>query len=60
MINTIYVVIRPGGEKAYLDKETREEVLAWAKGLNVTILEYRLVGAIHPPASTARTAEKRK
>jgi len=48
-MSEIYVVVRPGGEKTYIEKETREAILAWAKGLDVTIFEYRLAGVIHRP-----------
>jgi hypothetical protein len=48
-MNKIYVVVRPGGEKSYVDKEPPEGILEWAKGLDVTIYEYRLAGVIHRP-----------
>lgn len=45
----IWVVVRPTGERDYLDKEPLEGIAAWAKGLNATIAVYPFGDVIHMP-----------
>lgn len=45
----IYVVIRPGGERHYIEKMSPKELAEWAKGLDVTIVAYRYGAIIHTP-----------
>lgn len=44
----IWLVIRPTGERHFIDK--LDDIQAWAKGLDVTIAEYRLAGIVHTPS----------
>lgn len=43
----ICLVIRPSGERHFIDKT--EDIMEWAKGVDVTIAEYRLTGIVHTP-----------
>lgn len=38
----VWVVIGPGGERFVLYTEPSEGIDEWAKGLNVTLMEYHL------------------
>ena len=50
--SSIWIVIAPTGERHVIDKEM--DVVAWAQGTNVTVLEYRFSGiAYAPPAAVA-------
>ena len=54
----IWVVIRPSGERDYLDKEPLEGITAWAKGLNATIAVYPFGDVIHTSPSTKKANAK--
>lgn len=43
----IWLVTRPTGERHFIDK--LDDIEGWAKGLDVTIAEYRLNGIVHTP-----------
>jgi len=47
--NSIYVVVRPGGERHYIEKMTPKELAEWARGLDVTIIEYHYAAIVHTP-----------
>lgn len=51
LADRIYVVIRPGGERHYLEKMTPTELAEWARGLDVTIVEYCYAAIVHTPPS---------
>lgn len=50
----IYVVIRLGGERHYIEKMTPAELAEWARGLDVTIVEYRYEAIVHTPPPTKK------
>lgn len=52
-LERLWLVIRPSGERHYMDREPPEGILTWAKGLDATIIEYRAVGIIHRPTKRA-------
>ena len=45
----VWLVIRPTGEKHYIDK--LDDITGWAQGLDVTIAEYRLAGLVCTPST---------
>jgi hypothetical protein len=53
----VCLVIRPTGERHYIDKI--DDIAEWAKGLDVTIAEYRLSGVVHtPPPKPPKSLKK--
>lgn len=52
----VCLVIRPTGEHHYIDKI--DDIAEWAKGLDVTIAEYRLAGIVHTPPPKKPGKEK--
>ena len=53
----LWLVIRPSGEKHFIDKPFLDGVDEWAEGLDVTIAEYRLAEVTHTPPQKAPTNE---
>ena len=53
----VCLIIRPTGERHYIDKI--DDITEWAKGLDVTIAEYRLAGIVHRPAPKPRKPLKK-
>lgn len=52
----LWLVIRSTGECDFLRKEPLEGMAEWAKGLEVTIAEYRFRAVVHtPPLKKAGT-----
>lgn len=45
----IWLVMRPTGERHFIDKPFPDGITEWAKGTDVTIAEYRLGGIVHTP-----------
>jgi hypothetical protein len=37
---TIWIVVRPNGDRHFVEKEPLEGIHAWARGQNVTVLQY--------------------
>lgn len=56
-LERLWLVVRPSGERHYMDREPPEGILVWAKGLDATIIEYRAAGVIYRPPK--RTAPKK-
>jgi hypothetical protein len=56
--NSVYVVIRLGGERHYIEKMTPKELAEWARGLDVTIVEYRYAAIVHTPPPPKKEAAK--
>lgn len=54
----IYVVVRPGGERHYLEKMTPRELTEWSRGLDVTIIEYRYAAIVHTPPPPKKKGDK--
>lgn len=54
----ICLVIRPTGERHYIDK--LDDIAEWAKGLDVTIVEYRLAGIVHTPPQKSLDSRLKK
>lgn len=48
-LGKVWLVVRPSGERDYMDREPPEGILAWAKGLDAIIIEYRAAVVIHRP-----------
>lgn len=55
---SIYVVIRLGGERHYIEKMTPKELAEWARGLDVTIVEYHYAAIVHTPPPTKKGPAK--
>jgi len=51
----IWVVTRLGGERHFIDKPPDEGIESWAKGLDVTITEYRFHAVVHTPPKKKET-----
>lgn len=45
----IWLVIRPTGERHFIDKPFLDGITEWAEGLSVTIAEYQLGDIVHTP-----------
>lgn len=43
----LWLVIKPSGERHFIEKEPLGGVAEWAKGLDVTILEYQFTAVVH-------------
>ncbi len=43
----VWVVVRPSGERHFVDQEPLEGIAAWAKGVDATITEYRFTAVVH-------------
>jgi hypothetical protein len=43
----LWLVIKPSGERHFIEKEPLGGVAEWAKGLDVTILEYQFAAVVH-------------
>ena len=57
--NTVFVVTTLSGERYPLYQEPLEGMGNWAKGLNVTVVEYTFKAMIHrPPKPKPRLASK--
>lgn len=54
----LWVVIRPNGERHFLTKEPLEGMGAWAKGLDVTIVEYAFSKITHTPPPKKKASPK--
>jgi len=53
----VCLIIRPTGERHYIDKI--DDIAEWAKGLDVTIVEYRVAGIVHSlPPKQPKTLQK--
>lgn len=59
----LWLVVLPTGERHFIDKPMIDGIESWAKGSNVTVLEYRFASVVHvpskssamPPATTTAT-----
>lgn len=54
----IWVVIRPSGERDLIHKEPLEGMAVWAKGVDATIVEYKLSAVVHVPPPKKRAATR--
>ena len=45
----LWLVIRANGERHFLDKEILGGMQAWAKGTDVTVVEYPYGSIVHTP-----------
>lgn len=43
----IWVVTLPGGQRHFIDKPFLDGIAEWAKGMNVTIVEYHFAQIVH-------------
>jgi hypothetical protein len=48
----IWIVIEPTGLRHLVDKEPLEGILVWARGQQVTVIEYSAPLIVHPPTVT--------
>jgi hypothetical protein len=48
----ILLVVLPTGEKHFLEKPMLDGIEEWAKGMDVTIAEYRFAEVVHTPPPT--------
>lgn len=46
----IWLVALPTGERHFVDKPMLDGIDKWAKGSNVTVLEYLFVAVVHVPS----------
>lgn len=44
----LWIVVRENGEHYLLEREPLEGVARWAKGQNVTVLEYSFAKVVYP------------
>jgi hypothetical protein len=58
LADRIWAVVRPSGDQHFVTREPDEGILVWAKGLEVTISEYRFVAVVHRPPQKKAPAKK--
>lgn len=49
----LWLVVLPTGERHFIDKPMIDGIEAWAKGSNVTVLEYRFAAVVHVPSKSS-------
>jgi hypothetical protein len=54
----IWVVIRPSGERDLIHREPLGGIVAWAKGVDATIAEYRFAAIAHAAPPKKKTAAR--
>lgn len=50
----VWVVVRSGGDRHYIDREPDEGIEAWAKGQDILVLEYTLTRIIRQRPAKAK------
>lgn len=52
-----WIVFKPSGERHYIDKEPLGGMTEWAKGLDVTVIEYRFGAVVHSPPAKKKVTK---
>lgn len=55
----VWIIIRPSGERYYVDREPEEGIASWARGLDATITEYVFAAVRHTPPQRSKGAPAR-
>jgi len=54
----IWVVTRPSGERDFIHREPLGGIVAWAKGVDATVAEYRFAAITHTPPPKKKAPSK--